>query len=191
MWRGDVAEARDVVDRHADIGRSGNVEFAGVYAAVEATVLAAEGRHEDALRQALSAMSEPVSAWWIYFYVLDAAAALPDGDAVRELVAGADAATRGKGWAVIDAQLARLRARLPEHDAIAELEEAERRFRDSEAEFHAAVAQAERAEHLVAAGRSDEAATILAEAREVFERLRATPWLRRVEAALGREQVVA
>jgi hypothetical protein len=100
-------------------------------------------------------------------------------------------ATRGKGWGVVDAELARVRARFPEHDAIAELEESERRYREFEAPFQTAVVQAERAEQLVAAGRADEAARLFAEARDTFERLRAIPWLHRVEAGLGREQVVA
>jgi hypothetical protein len=71
------------------------------------------------------------------------------------------------------------------------LEDAERRFRELEAVFQTAVAQAERAEHLLAAGRADEARLLLAAARDTFARLRAEPWLRRVEAALGRERVVA
>ena len=72
-----------------------------------------------------------------------------------------------------------------------ELETAERIFRDLEAVFFVAVAQAERAEHLLAAGRNDEALELLGDARETFARLRAKPWLERVEAALGRQRVVA
>jgi tetratricopeptide (TPR) repeat protein len=191
VQRGDVGTAREIVDRHADIGRSGNIEFSQGFAAIAAAVLAAEGRHEEALREASRALEEPVSAWWIYFDVLEVAAALPDADAARQLVAAVDEATRGKGWGVVDAQMARLRARGPELDAIAELEDAERRFREFEAPFHLAVVQTERAEQLVAVGRADEAARLFGEARATFERLRARPWLERVDAALGREQVVA
>ena len=93
----------------------------------------------------------------------------------------------GKRWRVVDAQLARLRARFPEHDAVAELEAAERMFRDLEAPFYVAAVQAERAEHLRAAGRADEAEQLVAEARETFERLGA----RAVPGALGRERAVA
>jgi predicted ATPase/class 3 adenylate cyclase len=191
VHRGDVHLARELVDRYADIGRSGNIEFSQGFAAIAAAVLAAEGRHEEALRKASLALHEPVSAWWIYFDVLEVAAALPDADAARQLVAAVDEATRGKGWGAVDAQMARLRARAPELDAIAQLEEAERRFRELEVPFHTAVAQAERAEQLVAVGRADEAAGLFADARGTFERLRAIPWLHRVDAALGREQVVA
>jgi hypothetical protein len=52
--------------------------------------------------------------------------------------------------------------------------------------FYVAVVQAERAEHLRAAGRADEAEQLLAEAHEVFERLGAEPYLAR-----GRERAVA
>jgi hypothetical protein len=128
---------------------------------------------------------------WTYSRVLEVAAELPDADAARQLVAAVDDVTRGKRWDVVDAQMARLRARIPEHDPIAALEDAERRFRDLEMPFHVAVAQAERAERLVAAGQAVEAARLLAQARDTFERLRALPWLDRVDAALGREQVVA
>jgi tetratricopeptide (TPR) repeat protein len=189
--RGDVRSAREVVDRYADIGRSGNIEFSQGYAADAAIVLAAEGRPEEALRAATRAISQPVSAWWTYSRVHEVAAELPAADAARQLVAAVDDVTRGKRWDVVDAQMARLRARLPEHDAIAELEDAERRFRDLEMPFHVAVAQAERAERLVAAGQAVEAARLLAEARDTYERLRALPWLDRVDAGLGREQVVA
>jgi tetratricopeptide (TPR) repeat protein len=191
VHRGDVRTARELVDRCADIGLSGNIEFSQGFAAIAAAVLVAEGRHDEALREARRALEEPVTAWWIYFDVLEVAAALPDGDAARQLVVAVDEATRGKGWGVVDAQMARLRARAPELDAMAELEDAERRFREFEVPFHMAVVQTERAEQLVAVGRADEAARLFGEARATFDRLRARPWLERVDAALGREQVVA
>jgi hypothetical protein len=92
---------------------------------------------------------------------------------------------------VVDAQLARLRARLSEEDALTALETAERIFRDLEAVYCAAVARAERAEHLLAAGRNEEAGELLRDSRETFARLRAKPWLDRVDAVLGRQQAVA
>ena len=52
-------------------------------------------------------------------------------------------------------------------------------FREFGIVFHLAVAQLEHGEWLAAQGRSDEAQPLLAEARETFERLQATPWLER------------
>ena len=126
------------------------------------------------------------AAWWLYFEVAEVAVHLPDEAAARTLLARVEDASRGKGWRVVDAQLARLRARFPEHDAVAELEAAEQMFRDLEVPFYVAVAQADRAEHLHAAGRADEAERLAAEARDTFERVVAAPYLAR-----GRERAVA
>ena len=48
--------------------------------------------------------------------------------------------------------------------------------------FYLAVVLLEHAELLAASGRAEECEPLLAEAREIFERLRATPWLERVDA---------
>ena len=45
--------------------------------------------------------------------------------------------------------------------------------------FYLAVTQLEQAEWLAEQGRADEAEPLLAEARETFEQLGATPWLAR------------
>ena len=54
-------------------------------------------------------------------------------------------------------------------------------FREAGTPFPVAVALLELAEHLVADGHADEAQPALGEAREIFERLRARPWLERLE----------
>jgi len=48
--------------------------------------------------------------------------------------------------------------------------------------FYLAVVQPEHAELLAAAGRADDCGSLPAEARETFERLRATRWLERLDA---------
>jgi class 3 adenylate cyclase len=185
--RGEPSLARELVDRHVSIGRSGNTEFATGFAGIEALVFAAEARYDEAYQSALRTLPDEVeAAWWLYFEVAEVAVHLPDDAPARTLLARVEDAARGKRWRVVDAQLARLRARFPEHDAVAELEAAERMFRDLEMPFYVAVVQAERAEHLRAAGRADEAEQLLAEAHEVFERLGAAPYLAR-----GRERAVA
>jgi class 3 adenylate cyclase/tetratricopeptide (TPR) repeat protein len=55
--------------------------------------------------------------------------------------------------------------------------------RESGERFWLAATLLEQAEWLMARGRGDEAAALLAEARETFERLRAEPWLERLERA--------
>jgi class 3 adenylate cyclase/tetratricopeptide (TPR) repeat protein len=180
--RGDVLSARGVVERHADIAQSGNQEFAAGYAAVLALVLAAEGRFDEAMEEARRAIHHRPERdeWWLDFIVLEAGAHMPDEDAVRALLDAVADWQRG----ACSAQRARLRARLPECDALQELAAAERGFRAVDAPFYIAAVQLELAEHLLAAGAVDEAAAKLGPAREVFERLRSTPWLERVKALL-------
>ena len=59
--------------------------------------------------------------------------------------------------------------------------------------FHAAVAELELGQWLVAQGRQDDADRPLTSALETFERLRATPWIERSQAArtLARARVPA
>ena len=52
-------------------------------------------------------------------------------------------------------------------------------FREFGLVFHLAVTQLEHGEWLAGQSRADEAEPLLAEARETFERLQATPWLER------------
>jgi class 3 adenylate cyclase/tetratricopeptide (TPR) repeat protein len=193
LRRGDLSVAREMLDRHSDIGRSGNPEFAAGHAAVEAAVLIAEGQDDDGYRAALRAIPPEVadSAWWLSFNVADAVLALLDDERVREVYERIESIVRGRRMHVVEAQLARMRARLGDGDALAELETAERIFRDLEVVFFTAVVQTERAEHLIAAGRADEARDVLAEAREAFVRLRAAPWIARVDASAQRAPAVA
>ena len=48
--------------------------------------------------------------------------------------------------------------------------------------FYLAVVRLEHAELLAASDETDECGPLLADARETFDRLRATPWLERVDA---------
>jgi hypothetical protein len=57
--------------------------------------------------------------------------------------------------------------------------------------FYLAVTRLEHAERLQAHERSAEAEPLLSEAREIFARLEAAPWLARVERALAAEPVSA
>jgi class 3 adenylate cyclase/predicted ATPase len=187
LRRGDVPQARELVDR-LDTSRSENPEFAAGFYATEAQVLVAEDRYDDAYAAAMRAMPDVAeAAWWLYFDVAEVALELPDDAKSRDLLARVAAASSGKRWRLVEAQLARLRARFPEHDAISELETAEQIFRELESPYYVAAVQAARSEHLFAAGRVEEAQQLVAEAREAFERLGAKPAL----AALRRERAVA
>ena len=184
LHRGDHEFARTLLERGREVEQSENPEFACGYQLFSAQVAAAEGRQEEAVERVVSALRgfHRQAATWLPFLGLQVGAGIRAERLVRELLAVTEQHGSSRG---ARAQKARLRARLPEHDALAELREAERLFRDLAAPYYLACVQTERAELLLAAGRRDEADALLAEARAVFERLRATPWLDRVDSSRG------
>jgi class 3 adenylate cyclase/tetratricopeptide (TPR) repeat protein len=195
--RGALEQARSLLTRHAAVGQSENAEFAAGYLSLEAILLALEGWPKEAAAATWRALEihgeagEPPG--WIQFEAFEAATAVVDGDDIRRLLGILDRLGAAELTPSLRAQQARFRARLPEHDAENELGTAERHFGELEAPFHLAVVQVEHAEWLTAQNRSDEAEPLLAEARETFEQLQATPWLDRLTAAQpqGQTQVPA
>ena len=180
-YRGSLERARDLLARHAAVSESENPDIAACYATAEGVLAASEGRSTEALaaaERALPAQSK-TGASWIIFSALEAAATLHDGDTIRRLLSTFDELRPSELTPSLRAQQARFRARLPEHDAEAELTTAERIFNDLQAPFYLAVTQLEHAEWLTAQGRSDEAQPLLAEAVKRFEQLQANPWLER------------
>jgi len=179
--RGELEEARAILAENIDVMSSENADFSAGGASVEAGQLAVEGRLDEALAAARRSTTfhpdGPPN--WIVFSILDVANWTNDEHVIRELLTLVDTAAPTEITLGVRAQSARLRARLPEFDAEAELVEAERGLRELGQVFHVAVVQLERAERLP----PDQAEPLLAEARETFERLRATPWLERVARA--------
>jgi tetratricopeptide (TPR) repeat protein len=160
VWRGEVETAREVLSQNADIASSENADFSAGFAALEARVLAAEGKLADALEAARRSVSfhDHGPPNWIPYTLLDIADWSSDESTIRELLTLVDTLAPTEVTRGIRAQAARLRARLPEYDAEAELETAERLFRELDAQFHVALVLAQRDPS------SDEA-------RETFERL--------------------
>ena len=125
----------------------------------------------------------------LFVIALDAALALDDLEQAEEVLAIVEGIPPGSSSQYLQAQASRFRARLAA--ARVEMEEADRRFkratglfREIAAQFYLAVTQLEHGEWLTGQGRADEAEPLLAEAGETFERLEATPWLERLDAAL-------
>jgi tetratricopeptide (TPR) repeat protein len=186
--RGAHDRARELLTRHAAVAQSENPDIAASYAAFEGVLLGIEGRPKDALaavERAVTAHRDTGgSPGWVIFNAFEAAAALDDGDKIRELLRRFDGLRLGELTPSLRAQQARLRARLPEHDAETEFATAERLFRELEAPFYLAVTQLEHAEQLAVQGRAEDAEPLLTEAHHIFERLQATPWLERTARAL-------
>jgi tetratricopeptide (TPR) repeat protein len=185
--RGELDEARRLYDLFDRLEGSTDIQDQSAYAAVKASLRRAEGRFEEALAAGLEALPaadvlSPTFQGVKHGVVdaLEAALALGDRAQADELFAFADRIPVAVRSPYLETQVERLRARTA-GDAD-RLRAAAQRFREIGTPFWVAISLLEHAELT-----GDDASR--ADAREIFERLRARPW---VERAAGRvEQVVA
>jgi len=166
-------------------------------AAIEARVLRGHGRFGEAFASAERALNLVGELSLADFFVkvalvegVEAALALHDLDAAERLLAIPESLDPGQLTPFLQANAARLRARLDA--ARGDHERVDDRFRLAERVcdefslvFHEAVARLEHAEWLVERGRSNEAEPLVAEAARTFEELRAAPWLERSQHLLA------
>ena len=191
--RGTLDDGRRIVDQFQTMGASADVQERSAYQCAEARLLLAEGDFDDALDTAEQAFS--VNTYMGFAaetvkeaFVIAGEAALALGDAAKlaELLAGVEALPPGRTTRFLQAQTLRFRARLAGADDLAEAERgfsgAAALFREIGMPFYLAVARLEHAEALASSDRAAECRPTLTEAREIFEQLRATPWLERVDA---------
>jgi hypothetical protein len=194
--RGETEQARELFAHLAAAGRHDEAEARMWWLFTEARLLRAEGNVQQALDTAergLDRVPETgLTSWKAQFVLteaLEAASTLDDAETIGRLLARLDDVRPGKLPPLLAAQRARFRARLAGSDADRELATAERLFAELEMPFYIAVTELEHAEWLDAAGRLDEARTLLDDARERFGELRATPWLERVARVELRQPV--
>jgi class 3 adenylate cyclase/tetratricopeptide (TPR) repeat protein len=187
--RGDLVEARRLLAEQSASAESDDPQFSIGYRNLEARVLRAEGRVTESLAvaerafeaaRALGLTSWPAKA--ALANAFEAAAALGDTDVVRRYLAVLDELRPGELTAFLKALQERFRAHVAESAAEPHFVAAEGLFHDLGGVLDLALTKLEHAEWLVAQGRGVEAADLLGEARETFERLRATPWLERLAA---------
>jgi tetratricopeptide (TPR) repeat protein len=193
--RGQRAEARRVLGLISGLGDSADLQDRTTHTAMSAVVAAAEGRYEEALdaSKLLLADSDLRGAAFTVDKELsvnvgiESAFALGRLDDVEELLAWIDSIPPGRRPPSLGAHAARFRARLAaargEQEAVEQgFKTASAVFREHGLPFDVAVAELEHAEWLLTQGRAEDADPLLAEAREIFERLEAAPWLERVDA---------
>jgi hypothetical protein len=193
--RGDSAEARRVLDLVSDLEGSADVQDRWGYACLRALTLRSEGRYEDALAatteglDALGFFGGGVSADAKIAIAegLESALALGRFEHVEALLGRIDAIPSGRRPPSLVAQAARYRSRLAaarnEHEGVEQgFKTAEAVFREHGLTFFVAATELEHAEWLAGRGRPTEVEPLLSEAREIFERLGALPWLRRCDA---------
>jgi len=195
VGRGDVQEARRILDSMEPLAESADVQERAAYLAASATVLRAERRIEDALAAAEQAVVAAeslgagisVDAKIALAEALEAAFALDQLERADSLVQRIDAIPPGIKPPFLLAQASRfrglLRARRGDPQAEQSFKTAEAVLREHGLVFNLAVVQLEHGEWLLAQDRADDAVPLLEEARETFERLEATPWLDRCDGA--------
>jgi ATP/maltotriose-dependent transcriptional regulator MalT len=133
------------------------------------------------LRHAAGFSSESIKE--TFTVAVDAALVLGDTSRAEQLVADVEAVRSGTPQSM-RAQATRFRARMAA--AAGDDERADRLFRGAASllrelatPFPMAVVMLEHAEFVAARGRGDDGEAGLAEARTIFERLRAAPWIER------------
>ncbi len=190
--RGKIAEVRQFVSLLPAIESSSDVQARATLASIHAAALRAEGKNAEALTSGqeafaahatLSASHQAVKLGFVE--AVEAAFELRNLDKVEQLVATVDALRPGEIAPFMRAQTRRLRARLAaasnEHDDVERrFKQAEALFREFGIPFWLAITQLEHGEWLTEQAREEDAEPLLAEAREIFERLEASPWLDRL-----------
>ena len=191
VHRGDLEEASRFVRLFADFEASSDVQEQASWRCGEAGLLLAGGNAAEALRVAGEAFRVRETMGVTVEYVkeafalaLEAALQLDDIATAEELITAVDGLPPGRYPQFLRAQSRRFKARLAEDPPEAErhFKGAAGLFRELAVPFYLAVTELEHAEWLLEQGRAGEAEPLLAEAREIFERLEAKPWLERVGA---------
>jgi class 3 adenylate cyclase len=184
---GRVDEARRLFSLFAHLEASTDVQDRSSYLAARASLNRAEGRFGDALADAERAIEAantlgyaPQAAKQAVVAALEAAVALGDRAKAHDLISFLEEAPAGRRAPFLEGQAHRFRARLEGDEAA--YARGESIFREHEVPFWLAVVQLEHGEWLASQGSTEDAEPLLAEAREIFERLGATPWLDRLGA---------
>jgi tetratricopeptide (TPR) repeat protein len=187
VLRGELPEARRQLESQAGSEDSEDLQARLIGALTQAIVLRAEGRPDDALAAAQEALSVRGAMgarhpFWKLALIeaVEAAFDLDDLDKVTELLGEWERMRPVERTPFLEAHRERFEARLAARRGEAgevevRLDEAAELFRELHMPFYLAVTLLERAE---LTGSQE----TLAEAREIFERLKARPWLERLSA---------
>jgi len=193
--RGQLAAADSLLAIAETVRDSDVPQLRAVYAAIEARLLRAHGRPAEGLAAAERALAlldeltitDPnIKAALVE--AVESALALGDLERAEQLLTIPATLDPGELTPLLQAQASRLRARLDtardNHDRVEEtFRTAATLFREFDLAFHLAVTQLEHAEWLTRQNRAEDAQPLLAEARDTFEQLQATPWLVRTTQA--------
>jgi tetratricopeptide (TPR) repeat protein len=191
--RGEREEAGRLIALFSEMADSADIQERTGYACCSAVVLLDAGDPGEALREAEKALAarEPLgvaseAAKEAFVIALEAALRIDDLDKVQELLDLVGTLPPGQRTQFLDAQWTRFRARLDVKRG--ELEHVESRykaaagsFREISFPFYLAATLLDYGAWLTAEGRPSDAEPLLDEARAIFERLGAKPWLERLD----------
>ena len=196
VHRGQLEEAEQLMSMLAELGTSADVQERAQYLSGQARLRLAQGRPAEALASGRAVLEERAmigmsseSMKEAFVSAVEAAFELGEHATVEELLRLVDEIPPGRSPQFLQAHASRFRARLA--DDRGQADEAERQFKRAAGLFrelavplYLAVTQLERAESLRAQGRGGEAPELIAEAREIFERLDANVLLDRIGDAV-------
>jgi tetratricopeptide (TPR) repeat protein len=195
LERGEVDEAASVMSATFDPARAESAEIRAALSWAAARQARALGDLTEAFRMAESAIREQDTLGVRNFFVKEGYveamhSALASGNerAVERLVDQIGTLRPGERPPYLQGHIELIRALLAaRHDmgaAEGPFKQAAGTFRELGVPFWLAVTLLEHGEWLSARGRDSDAAGLLEEARTIFERLRATPWLDRLDRLL-------
>ena len=189
--RGELRAVDWLFEALAEMESSEDVQDRAIYGLARAIVLRADHRYAEALPYAevgrdARQIGDILAATEAHVEAVESALGMNDLETAGRLIDEADRLPPVEHTLYMDAHLARLKALLAvrrgEPAAIDGLGSgAVALFRELKMPHWLAVALVERAEWLSGEGRRDEAAGHVQEARELFEPLKAAPWLERLE----------
>jgi class 3 adenylate cyclase/tetratricopeptide (TPR) repeat protein len=192
LHRGEIEAARDLLSHFDYLEDYFELQDRAIYRGAQAAVLFVEGDHEGALTcgQAAVELADTLGLGQQavkqgFVWAVEAALALGERERADEMLTLVESRPLGLRPPFLEAQAHRFRARMTGEDA--GLKVAAASFREHNFPFWLAVTELERAEWLERQGRSSEAQAPLDEAREIFERLEAKPWLERLARIESRE----
>jgi class 3 adenylate cyclase/tetratricopeptide (TPR) repeat protein len=200
--RGHLSEARKLLARFGALEASADVQEHALHAAARAAVLHAERKHAEAVaagelafqaRRELGAAHQAVKAGFVW--AVEAAFALADVGTVEELLAAVEQLPPGQRPPFLFAQAAWVRARLAavrgdRGRVEAGFKAAAGMLRELGIPFWLAVTLLQYAEWLAKDADGQRAEPLLTEARAIFERLGAQPWLERLVLHAATPQVL-
>jgi len=182
IHRGELEQAQQLYSLFSRLETSADLQEQGIYRGATAALRRAEGRFGEALEAGAATVELARTVGAGHQLVkqglveaIEAALALGERERGGELLATIEKLPPGLRPPYLEAQAHRFRARLEGNEA--SYRAAAERFRELEIPFWLGVTLLEHGEERG-----------LAEAREIFERLEATPWLERVTAAAAEQQ---